>query len=289
MIATLRAVHGHEAARRIGPAPRTKGTPHPMFRPHAAVLLGSLAIFAAGCGEDEDSGDTASTPTTTTETTPARGYATTALTDVEPRTSKPNIAGGNAPIEEFAQRAGNDASDYFGRVFESSQIPYEVPTISVESETIDFCEQQFDPAAQAFYLCATQGGSEIAFGAPRMEELRSGAGDAAVAFLAGLAVAADANDQLSGRPIAQGEQPTAGFIATATCFTGAWVRNLADRELVEAGDDEEVLAAAADYFGSDAQLGQDALRTGYTEGAGACQQADAGEDAAEPAPSPSGE
>lgn len=260
-----------------------------MFRPLAAVLLGSLVLFAAGCGDDEESGDTASTPTATTETAPARGYATTELKDVEPRTSKPNIAGGNAPIEEFAQRAGNDASDYFGRVFESSQIPYEVPTITVEAAPLTFCDQEFDPAAQAFYLCATQGGSEIAYGAERMDAIRSGSGDAAVAFLAGLAVAADANDQLSGRPIAQGEQPTTGFVATATCFTGAWIRNLADRELVEAGDDQEVLAEVAAYFGQDAQLGQDALKAGFTNGAGSCQQGDAGEDAAQPAPSPSGE
>ena len=99
-----------------------------MFRTTAACLLAAGALFAAGCGDDDDSGDSGSTTTAAAETK--------ALTDVDPRSSKPNIAGGNAPIDELMGNAAGDASNYWADVFQKSGLTYEAPDASGTAGTL---------------------------------------------------------------------------------------------------------------------------------------------------------
>jgi predicted metalloprotease len=102
--------------------------------------------------------------------------------------------------------------------------------------------------------------------------LRSTSGDGEVAFLAGYAAAIDANDQLSGNPLAGGPDAlTSKFHERAVCFTGAWIRNLAERQLLDAGDDQE-LARAAETFAPYGDVPRQMLQLGYDEGAAACQE-----------------
>lgn len=228
------------------------------------LLASSLAVLClgiAGCGDDEES----PTSTNTGNTSAAK-----TLKDIEPRATKPNVVGGNAPIAELLSNAAGDAVGYWGQVFQNSNLPYEQPKLNIASSpTDDGCGGTFDPAQRPFFLCATDAGSTISLSAPAMDKIRSSAGDAAVVFLSGMWVAVDTNDQLQGRPLSKSGKIDAEFAATAGCFTGAWIRNLADRQILEAGDDQEVLQTAEQAIGQG--IGAEAVKNGFTNGAAACQ------------------
>src|SRR5688500_1469302 len=136
-----------------------------MLRLLAAILLAAAALFAAGCGDDAENNE--------------GGSQAAALSDVEPRASTPNILGDDAPIAALSQKAGNDAITYFGAVFEKSGVDYATPTVTVLTSAGESCGQPFDPATQAFYLCAAEPGSDISLGAGKLDAIRSSAGDSA--------------------------------------------------------------------------------------------------------------
>lgn len=230
------------------------------FRYLLASSLTVLVLGIAGCGDDEESG----------AATPSANTSAKALKDIEPRATKPNIVGGNAPIAELLNNAAGDAVGYWGQVFQNSNLPYAQPKLNIASSVSDDgCGGQFDPSQRPFFLCAGDTASQINLSAPAMDQIRSAAGDAAVVFLSGLWVAVDTNDQLSGRPLSQGGQIDAQFATTSGCFTGAWIRNLADRQILEAGDDQEVLKTAEQAIGQG--IGAQAVINGFNNGVSACQ------------------
>jgi predicted metalloprotease len=251
------------------------------LRALATGLVACLALVAAGCGDDDksDSGTTASAAP---------------LTDVAPRTSKANLVGGNAAIEEFVAKASSDAIAYWGEVFTKSGLQYVTPTATVLAQAADNgCGAQFDPAKQAFFFCASDGAAaKLSFGAPNLDAIRTSNGDGGVAFLVGWAVALDVTDQVSGNPVAKTGEAPPGFLETSACFTGSWIRNLADRNILEAGDDQEILTIAGQALGGDATVSADLVKKGFNEGVGACQSGSGGgtptESTPQPAPSPSG-
>jgi predicted metalloprotease len=257
------------------------------LRTIAAGALVAASLFAVGCGDD-DSGSSSSG--STAMTAPVTGKAK-ALTDVAPRAAKANVVGGDAPIAEFARNAAGDAVTYWTAVFEKSGVTYAQPSVNVlEAVGDNGCGEDFDPDAKPFFLCAEDGaGTKISLGGSGLDGLRTSNGDAAVVFLAGLAVALDANDQLSGNPIVNGKGFSDEFVAEATCFVGAWIRNLDDRKILEAGDDAEILDAAGKAI--DATVGPDQIKEGFTNGVSACQgggaAAESGDDSgASPSPTP---
>jgi predicted metalloprotease len=255
------------------------------LRTIAAGVLATASLFAAGCGDD----DSGSSSSGSTATTAAKAKA---LTDVAPRAAKANVVGGDAPIGEFARNAAGDAVNYWTAVFEKSGVTYAQPSVNVlETVGDNGCGEDFDPDAKPFFLCAEEGaGTKISLGGSGLDGLRTSNGDAAVVFLAGLAVALDANDQLSGNPIVNGQGFSDEFVAEATCFVGAWIRNLDDRKILEAGDDAEILDAAGKAI--DATVGPDQIKEGFTNGVSACQgggaaPAESGDDnGASPSPTP---
>ena len=184
------------------------------LRTIAVCLAASAALVAAGCGDDDDdTTETGSGGTTTEQQASAEGGE---VKDVEPRTAKPNLVGGDAPIDQFITTVTNDAIAYWEQVFQASQLPYAKPTVNVLTSPGDNgCGGQFDPAKQPFFLCASTGGSALTYGAPVLDQIRTSNGDGAVAFLSGFGVALDTNDQLSGGPIANGQQVDDTFIQVA--------------------------------------------------------------------------
>lgn len=243
------------------------------IRTIAVCLAAGAALVAAGCGDDDDDngGDNgASTQQQSATPRPAEGGE---LKDIEPRTAAPNLVGGRGPIQQFVTTAATDSISYWQKVFQSSGLAYRGVTVNVLNSPTQTCGRQFDPASQPFFLCANPNGSEISLGAPVLNDIRASSGDGAVAFLTGYAIAMDTNDQLSGNPISEGSGADATFYQRTACFTGAWIRNVADRSILEAGDDQEVLDAAERYVqGSNAQITNANVRLGYQEGAAACQQ-----------------
>lgn len=244
----------------------------------AVCMAAIAALGVSACGDDdEDKGGPGTTTTATTQEDQASAEGGT-LKDVEPRTAKPNIVGGDAPIEEFATKAANDAANYWEQVFGNSKLPYARPSIEVATAAQDNgCGQQFDPAKQPFFLCADPNvAAQITLGGPLLDQARSQVGDGGVAFLAGYALALDANDQLSGKPVANGQEVGEDFRQVAACFTGAWIRNLNNRELLEAGDDEEVLKLAGQFVpggNGDPAFGRKVVASGFANGSASCQSA----------------
>jgi predicted metalloprotease len=235
------------------------------FRTFAACALAVAGLAVAGCGDDEEPSSNGGT--TTAENSTSANLED--IKDIEPRASKPNIVGGSGPIDEFLTTVGNDAIAYWGKVFEASDIPYQPPTINVLTTPGDNgCGEEFDPTKRPFFLCLSGEGSTISLGAPLLDRVRNAAGDAGVGFLAGYAVAVDTVDQLLDRPLAKGAELDQEFAALSACFTGSWIRNLNDRELLEAGDDQEVLKMAELFIGED--VGADAVALGFNEGAAGC-------------------
>jgi predicted metalloprotease len=275
------------------------------LRTIAICLAASVALVAAGCGDDDD--DTTDTGASTQQEQPASAEGGT-LKDVEPRTSKPNIVGGNAPIDQFITTYANDAISYWEAVFQNSQLPYRKPTAKVLMQAgDDGCGGQFDPVQRPLFFCASQQGSTLTYGGPFLDNVRNTTGDAAVAFVAGFGIAEDTNDQLSGNPVSSGQTPDQTFFQVAGCFTGAWIKNLADKSLLEAGDDQEILNLAVQAVpGATADVSKQIVLIGYNEGPAACQEKVGGggggggggettptptpapETTPQPAPSPSG-
>lgn len=233
------------------------------------VLCVTLAL--AGCGaKEKETGGGGTSPATT------QAGGDKPLKDVEPRAAKPNIVGGDAPPEEFVRTAANDAIGYWRSVFEASGIQYGEPTVTfVEGAAVEGCPGA-ERSRQLFQVCAGPDGNEIAIALGYLKLMRASAGDAGVAFLAGYAVSIDTNDQLSGAPLAAGADALSPrFHQRAVCFTGAWIRNLGERSLLEAGDGEEI-ARAANGTAREVELRGEMLQLGYDEGAPACQEKVAG-------------
>ena len=154
----------------------SKGLPEMNVRRIAICLAATALLGVAGCGDDDDEKDSAGTTTTaTTATGEAQASAEGGtLKDVEPRSAKPNIAGGNAPIEEFSTNAANDAGNYWEQVFQNSQLPYARPAVEVATGTVETgCDQQFDSTQLPFYLCADPAGPSTRL--PRRADARAGA------------------------------------------------------------------------------------------------------------------
>jgi predicted metalloprotease len=251
-------------------------------------LAATAALALSACGDDDDeSKGGGSTATTATQEQQQGSASGAALTDVEPRSAKPNLAGGDAPIESFVNQYADDAVSYWRQVFENSQQQYQQPTVTVVTSGTGSCgADTFDPAkGPGIFFCASdQSAAELFYGPAFLSGLREQAGDGAVAFLVGFAAAADANNQVSGNPIGGQQEVGDDFFQLSGCFTGAWIRNLNDRQVLQEGDDQEILNLAGQFLpGADETVGKKAVALGHDSGVGACQQQYGG--GGEPAPS----
>jgi hypothetical protein len=236
----------------------------------ATALAGALATCAlalAACGDDDEAGKTTTGGATEARTTAQVGP----LEDVEPRAARPNIVGGDAPLAEFATRTGDDAVNYFEEVFAASGVPYAVAEIDLVEGPREVCGQPFDPEQYLIYRCASPTSTLIALSGPRLERIRAGGGDAAVAFIAGFAVAIDASDQIvteEGGP----PPPPDELARQNACFVGAWIRNVGERRLLEAGDDKEIATAAVQMVSPQApRSALEAVQDGYDQGIARCR------------------
>ena len=246
------------------------------LRTLTACLAVSSALFVAACGDDDEDkqgGTTTTTPTATQEEQ-ATAKPDTITKDIKPRAAAPNVVGGDAPIEEFAQKSAHDAANYWQKVFDQNGLTYKRPTVNFLTQPGDNgCGGEFDPTQKPYVLCTNPGVPAIVtLSGTQLEEYRSQLGDASVSFLAGYGVTLDATDQLYGSPLANGKEVPDAFANVAVCFTGAWLRNVGDRELLEAGDSKEVMDVAATFLPGEIGFGSDVVAFGHDNGGNACQK-----------------
>ena len=229
----------------------------------AIAALAACALVAAGCGGGDDDDATRTAARTTAE-------GGTLKADVEPRANRPNIRGGDAPIEEFVDRVSGDVINYFEQAFTANGLPYEVAEVRVVKQAERFCGQHFDPRFQLYFYCWIPTTTAMAISGPRIEAVRLKAGDAGAAFLTAFVVAMDANAKLGPNPWAPNSNVGPEFDQQATCFVGAWIRNVNDRQLLDAGDLAEVEEGVGLIAGT-RTVNQRALELGYNEGITQCR------------------
>ena len=231
------------------------------------LLAASLALVVAACGGDDEPGGT---------TTRTQAAGEPQLTEaIPPLAAAPNVKGGSGAIDKFAKAYASAAVTYWADLFAANEIAYRPPMVTlVKRPQQTPCGAPFDPKADLYELCPGTSGARVFLGAPSLDDTRAKLGDAAVAFLAGYGVALDALDQLQGNPLAAQQELDEKFTHGAVCMTGAWIAHITQKELLEAGDNAELLQIAERFVPGrtelDVSLGQDLLALGVSQGPAGC-------------------
>jgi hypothetical protein len=238
-----------------------------------ATALCACVLGVAACGDDDDDDGGGSTAASTQES-PSAGPQTFSET-LPPASSKPNVVGGNAPIDQFALNVFSQASAYWSELATANNIPYPPLTAAYLSQPGEACGQPFDPASRLSFLCAnTQTGGQVTYSLPQLDQIRTEGGDAAAAFALGWTPAVDINNFVSGNDPIANNQLTDAFWNRTACFEGSWVKWLGDKQILEAGDSQEIDAEVLKTVPGAAppELKMAAVKFGYDNGPGGCQQ-----------------
>jgi hypothetical protein len=243
-----------------------------------AGLFVCLALAFTACGEDDEekggstTGTTATAGTTTSGAAPAEGA--TLDKSVPPLAAAPNVAGGDAPIDKFVRDYAEQAVGYWVEVFGENGLTYARPAVDVAKAPTRCGSEQFDPAESIYAICRNGSATRLVYGGPALTKARDRLGDAAVAFISGYGASLDALDQIEGRPLAKQQPVGDKFTYGAVCFTGAWIAHITKKNLLQAGDNQELLSTVERIVPGQTDLGvslgQDLLANGLTNGAGAC-------------------
>jgi predicted metalloprotease len=272
--------------------------------PHSRLpaTLGALlatALLLGACGQD-DKKTTASTPAGKTAVVPAKTsvprYAgdpsakrTANLSSVasfrqQPRTSTvaPKVRGSDVPMAQFLDTVSNDVATYWQKVFNNSKYRFPKTTQSiVNGSAASPCgtisgaggPPRYCPSDQTLYLPVGYFQTKVA-----------PIGDAATVTLVGLLWGYRVQDALGAfKAVQAGTRRGLEVNLGAICFAGSYMATVANRNLLEAGDVQEILKTAAvtgdqgtppdvnNSKGTPAQRVA-AFRIGFSRGASACQR-----------------
>jgi predicted metalloprotease len=263
----------------------------------AALLAAALLVGA--CGKN-DKKTTASTPAGKTTVVPARTsvprYAgdpsakrTANLSSIaafkqQPRTSTvaPKVRGSDVPMAQFLDTVSNDVATYWQKVFNNSKFQFPKTTQAIVNGsasspcgTISGADgpPQYCVSDQTLYLPVGYFQNKVA-----------PIGDAATVTLVGLLWGYRVQDALGAfRAVKSGQRRGLEVNLGAICFAGSYMATVANRNLLEAGDVQEILKTAAvtgdqgtppDVNNSKGTPDQRvaAFRIGFARGASACQR-----------------
>lgn len=228
-----------------------------------ALALAAVALLGAGCGDDDEQ---------------QAQEGPLLANDAPRRAAEPNLVGADRAIEEVAKDFSGRAMEYFDLVFEQNGKTFRRPGVVVVDTPTDTACGAFDPGQRGYLLCLSSAGDRITYGGPYLDRVRSQLGDTGAVFLIGYGVALAAYDQLTGDRLAKRElpKPDEQFIHSSVCLTGAWNGWLLKKELVEPGDEEELLKFAERFASGrtveNVSLGQDIVARGFIGGSRACTE-----------------
>ncbi|HVE67169.1 MAG TPA: neutral zinc metallopeptidase [Solirubrobacteraceae bacterium] len=264
-----------------------------------AVLAAALLVGA--CGDDDDKGDEqASTTSRNATVVPARSTVpryggdpaatrTPNLASVGqlrqlPRSTSvaPKVRGSNVPLPQFLDTVSNDVATYWQKVFNNSKISFpETRQAIVTSSTDGGCGTVTSAEGPPVYC---QSDRTIYLPVGYFETKVAPIGDAAAVTLVGLLWGYRVQDAVGAfKAVQSGQRTGLDVNLGAICMAGSYMATVANRNLLEQGDVDEILktaAATADQGtppdvskakGSGPQRVA-AFRVGFSRGASACQR-----------------
>jgi predicted metalloprotease len=267
----------------------------------ALLALLASALLLAACGDDKDSSDKAATTGTQTAAAPATSRVPRAAADPKGRRRalassvgelkqlkpaaagvKPKVRGSDVPLPQFLATISNDAATYWQKVFNNSKLAFPKTTQVVVTDsaqgacgTITSAEgpPNYCPADQTVYL-------PVGYFQNKVLPI----GDAAAVTLTALVWGYRVQDAVGAfKAVQAGSKTGLDLNLGAMCMAGAYMATVANRNLLEEGDVDEILktaAATADQGtppdvtkakGSVAQRTA-AFRIGFSRGPAACQR-----------------
>jgi predicted metalloprotease len=264
-----------------------------------AVLAAALLVGA--CGDDDDNGsEQASTTAGKSTVVPARSTVpryggdpaatrTPNLNSVGqlkqlPRstTVAPKVRGSNVPLPQFLDTVSNDVATYWQKVFNNSKISFpETRQAIVTGSTAGGCGTVTGAEGPPVYC---QSDRTIYLPVGYFQTKVVPIGDAAAVTLVGLLWGYRVQDAVGAfKAVQSGQRTGLDVNLGAICMAGSYMATVANRNLLEQGDVDEILKTAAatadqgtppDVSKSKGSAPQRvaAFRVGFSRGAAACQR-----------------
>ena len=266
----------------------------------ALLALVASALLLAACGDDDDK-ETAATTGGKATVVPAKtsvpryggdpsatkqpNLAAVGQLKQLPRstTVAPKVRGSDVPLPQFLDTVSNDVATYWQKVFNNSKFEFPetnqaVVTDSVEGRCGTVTSAEGPPvycqADQTIYL-------PVGFFQSKVLPI----GDAAAVTLVGLLWGLRVQDAVGAfKAVEAGQRTGLDVNLGAICFSGSYMATVAERNLLETGDVDEILktaAATGDQEGNPPDVSKSkgspqqrvaAFRIGFSRGAAACQR-----------------
>jgi predicted metalloprotease len=265
----------------------------------ALLALLTAGLLLAACGDDDKDNDKAATTgtqaaapaRTTVPRAPAdpkgarRARVSSVATFRQPKAAsrqRANVRGSNQPLPQFLATISNDVATYWQKVFNNSKLEFPKTTQVVITDsaqggcgTITSAEgpPNYCPADQTVYL-------PVGYFQTKVMPI----GDAAAVTLTALVWGYRVQDAVGAfKAVQSGQKTGLDLNLGAMCMAGSYMATVANRNLLEQGDVDEILktaAATADQGtppdvtkakGSVAQRTA-AFRIGFSRGPAACQK-----------------
>jgi len=239
-------------------------SPRSLMRLAALPAALALAIGMGACGDDDDGGDEKAATTGAQQQTvvgaksvvpryagdesatkPAAGVAVTELqapaVSSDPKVV-PKVRGSDAPLPQFLDTVGNDVATYWQQVFNKSKLRFEPNTQTiVTAATPTQCDPPgtINPDAPPGY-CPRD---KTVFLTPQFFQSKVlPLGDAAIVVVVASIYSDRILDQLGAfQAVRDGKVKAVAVQLQGLCMAGSYTRTVAQRNLLEAGDVDEIL------------------------------------------------
>jgi predicted metalloprotease len=194
----------------------------------------------------------------------------------------PKVRGSDVPMAQFLDTVSNDVATYWQKVFNNSKLRFPKTTQAVVSGSATSPCGTISGAAGPPRYCPTDQTIYLPVG--YFETKVAPIGDAATVTLIGLLWGYRMQDAFGAfKAVQSGQRRGLEVNLGAICFAGAYMANVANRNLLEAGDVQEILKTAAvtgdqgtppDVNNSKGRPDQRvaAFRIGFSRGPAACQR-----------------
>jgi uncharacterized protein len=268
----------------------------------ALLAVAATALLLAACGDDKkSSGDNAATTGTSTtasriirRTVPSakpdpKAIRRPSLSSVgqlkQPRRAtrtSPKVQGSNAPLPQFLDTISNDVATYWQKVFNASKLEFPQTTQAIVTDSVTGgCGAVTSAEGPPSYCAADQ---TVYLPVGYFQDKVMPIGDAAVVTLVGLIWGYRVQDAVGAfKAVESGQRTGLDVNLGAMCFAGSYMSTVAERNLLESGDVDEILKTAAatadqgtppDVNKSKGTAAQRiaAFRIGFSRGASACQK-----------------
>jgi hypothetical protein len=266
----------------------------------ALLALLASALLLAACGDDDKGEEKASTTGGKATVVPARStvprYGGDPAATRKPNlnsvgqlqqpkrttTVAPKVRGSGVPLPQFLDTVSNDLATYWQKVFNAGKLQFPKTTQAIVTASAESACGPIDGAENPPVYCPADQTIYLPVGYFQTKVLPIG--DAAAVTLIGLMWGYRVQDAVGAfKAVQSGQRTGLDVNLGAICFAGSYMSTVAERNLLEAGDVDEILktAAATADQGTPPDVSKSkgtapqriaAFRIGFSRGAPACQR-----------------